>query len=432
MLKVINDYIWNAGLLVLLLGTGMFLTVKTGFFQIRRAGFILRSIRHSLRQSGSSQWKISASALAASMGTGNIVGVTAALALGGAGAVFWMQISALFGMMLTYGENVLAMRFRRTEKDGRVIGGAMAYLRYGLGSRILAVVYGVFCILASLGMGNMTQSSTAAQALESSFGFSPAAIGVIIAVFLLLTVIGGIKSIGNAAQFLLPFASVSYMLIALGVIIVNFENIPRAFGEILGGAFGIKQAGAGMFGSAVSAGLRHGVFSNEAGLGSSALIHSNAEDSERYLQGMWSIFEVFLDTIVCCTLTAIMVLTSGVPVQMGAQPIAGAFSMILGGFGGTAAAVIIALFAVCTMLGWCCCGEMAVRSISSRKRAVVIYRAVFCLCGALGSMGALSDIWALSDIANGLMAVPNLLALLLLSKYITVPKKTDNKHICGK
>lgn len=432
MLKVINDYIWNAGLLVLLLGTGMFLTVKTGFFQIRRAGFILRSIRRSLRQSGSSQWKISASALAASMGTGNIVGVTAALALGGAGAVFWMQISALFGMMLTYGENVLAMRFRRTEKDGRVIGGAMAYLRYGLGSRILAVVYGVFCILASLGMGNMTQSSTAAQALESSFGFSPEAVGVIIAVFLLLTVIGGIKSIGNAAQFLLPFASVSYMLIALGVIIVNFENIPRAFGEILGGAFGIKQAGAGMFGSAVSAGLRHGVFSNEAGLGSSALIHSNAEDSDRYLQGMWSIFEVFLDTIVCCTLTALMVLTSGVPVQMGAQPIAGAFSMILGGFGGTAAAVIIALFAVCTMLGWCCCGEMAVRSISSRKRAVVIYRAVFCLCGALGSMGALSDIWALSDIANGLMAVPNLLALLLLSKYITVPKKTDNKHICGK
>lgn len=432
MLKVINDYIWNAGLLVLLLGTGIFLTVKTGFFQIRRAGFILRSIRRSLRQSGSSQWKISASALAASMGTGNIVGVTAALALGGAGAVFWMQISALFGMMLTYGENVLAMRFRRTEKDGRVIGGAMAYLRYGLGSRILAVVYGVFCILASLGMGNMTQSSTAAQALESSFGFSPEAVGVIIAVFLLLTVIGGIKSIGNAAQFLLPFASVSYMLIALGVIIVNFENIPRAFGEILGGAFGIKQASAGMFGSAVSAGLRHGVFSNEAGLGSSALIHSNAEDSDRYLQGMWSIFEVFLDTIVCCTLTALMVLTSGVPVQMGAQPIAGAFSMILGGFGGTAAAVIIALFAVCTMLGWCCCGEMAVRSISSRKRAVVIYRAVFCLCGALGSMGALSDIWALSDIANGLMAVPNLLALLLLSKYITVPKKTDNKHICGK
>ncbi|MGN0630750.1 MAG: alanine/glycine:cation symporter family protein [Ruminococcus sp.] len=432
MLKAINDYIWNAGLLVFLLGTGIFLTVKTGFFQIRRAGFILRCIKRSLRQSGSSQWKISASALAASMGTGNIVGVTAALALGGAGAVFWMQISALFGMMLTYGENVLAMKFKRTEKDGRVIGGAMAYLRYGLGSRTLAVIYSVFCILASLGMGNMTQSSTAAQALESTFGFSPAAVGAIIAAFLFVTVIGGIKSIGNAAQFMLPFASVSYMLIAVGVIIVNYENIPNAFGEILRGAFGIKQAGAGMFGAAVSAGLRHGVFSNEAGLGSSALIHSNAEDGDRYLQGMWSIFEVFLDTIVCCTLTALMVLTSGVPIQMGVRPIAGAFSMILGSFGGTAAAIIIALFAVCTMLGWCCCGEMAVKSISSRKRAVMVYRVLFCICGMLGSMGALSDIWTLSDIANGLMAVPNLLALLLLSKYITVPEKDIDKRICGK
>lgn len=432
MLETINNYIWNAGLLVLLLGTGIFLTVKTGFFQIRRAGFIMRSIKRSLIQSGSSQWKISASALAASMGTGNIVGVTAALSLGGAGAVFWMQISALFGMMLTYGENVLAMRFRRTEKDGRVIGGAMAYLKYGLGSRTLAVVYSLFCILASFGMGNMTQSSTAAQALESTFGFSPTAVGGIIALFLFVTVIGGIKSIGNAAQFMLPFASVSYMLIALGVIILNYKNIPDALGEILRGAFGIKQAGAGMFGSAVSAGLRHGVFSNEAGLGSSALIHSSAEDSDRYLQGMWSIFEVFLDTAVCCTLTALMVLTSGVPVQMGAEPVAGAFSMILGGFGGIAAAVIIALFAVCTMLGWCCCGEMAVKSLSSRKRDVMAYRVVFCICGMLGSMGALSDIWTISDIANGLMAVPNLLALILLSKYITVPEKETDRRVCGK
>lgn len=431
MLEAINNYIWNAGLLVLLLGTGIFLTFKTGFFQIRRAGFIIKSIGHSLRKNGSSQWKISASALAASMGTGNIVGVAAALYIGGAGAVFWMQISALFGMMLTYGENVLAMKFRRKEKDGRTITGAAAYIRYGLGSKALSVAYVIFCILASLGMGNMTQGSTAANALESTFGVSHVIIGVFIAVFLFLTVIGGVKSIGSAAQLLLPFASVSYMLIALGVILVNYRNIPDAFGEILGGAFGVKQAGAGMFGAAVSAGLRHGVFSNEAGLGSSSLIHGNAEDTDPYLQGMWSISEVFLDTIVCCTLTALMLLTSGVSVQMGTKPISDAFSVILGQYGEYVSAVIIALFAFCTMLGWCCCGETAIKSISRRKSLIVAYRVIFCICGMLGSMGALSDIWTLSDIANGLMAVPNLLALLLLSKHIDVPK-TNIRNKCGK
>ncbi len=428
MLERINSYIWNAGLLVLLLGTGIFLTVKTKFFQLRHAGYIFRSIKNSLKKGGSSQWKISASALAASMGTGNIVGVTAALAMGGAGAVFWMQVSAFFGMMLTYAENVLAMKFRRTEKDGRIIGGAVAYLRYGLGSKALAFAYGIFCILASLGMGNMTQSSAAAQAISGSFDISPVIIGIVISVFLFATVIGGIKSVGNAAQFMLPFAAVSYMVIAIAVIVMNFRNIPRALGDIVTGAFGIRQIGAGVFGSTVSVGLRHGVFSNEAGLGSSALIHSSAEDSDPHLQGMWSIFEVFLDTMVCCTLTALMVLTSGVPIEMGAVPIADAFSCVLGKWGGTASSVMIALFAICTMLGWCCCGEMAMRSMCRKKSAVMTYRLIFCICGGLGCTGALSDMWALSDIANGLMAIPNLLALLLLSGYVTIPHYKK----CGK
>ncbi|MDD6269661.1 MAG: amino acid carrier protein [Oscillospiraceae bacterium] len=432
MLERINSYIWNAGLLVLLLGTGTFLSIKTGFFQIRRAGFIFRSIKASLKQNGSSQWKISASALAAAMGTGNIVGVTAALAIGGPGAIFWMEISAFLGMMLTYGENVLAMRFRRRDKDGNALGGPMAYLRYGLGSRSLAAVYAVLCIFASLGMGNMTQSSAAANALSGSFGISPLFIGVCIGAFLLLTVIGGVKSIGSAVQFLLPLAAAGYMLTAFAVILVNYRNIPDAIGRIFTGAFGIRQAGAGAIGSAVSAGLRHGVFSNEAGLGSSALIHSNSDDNDRYLQGMWSIAEVFLDTVVCCTLTALMVLTSGVPIEMGAGPVAEAFSIVLGDWGSTGAAVMIALFAVCTMLGWCCCGEMAVRSLCSRKIAVSAYRVIFCICGIIGSMGALSDIWTLSDIANGLMAIPNLLALILLSRYITLPERQDRVQKCGK
>lgn len=433
MLETINNYIWNSGLLILLLGTGIFLTLKTKFFQLRRSGFIFKSVRRSLKNSGSSQWKISASALAASMGTGNIVGVTAAIAIGGAGAVFWMQVSAFFGMMLTYAENVLSMKFRHIEEDGNVIGGAAAYLRYGLGSKSLAYIYVFFCILASLGMGNMTQGSAAAQALSGAFGFSPVVVGVFITVFLLATVIGGAKSIGNAAKFLLPFAAISYMILALSVIFVNFKNIPYAFGEIFKSAFGIKQVGAGLFGSALSAGLRHGVFSNEAGLGSSALIHSNAEDSDPYLQGMWSIFEVFLDTMVCCTLTALMILTSGVNIEMGAKPVSDAFSIILGKYSGAVTSVIIALFAVCTMLGWFCCGETALKSLGinacKKKSVILTYRIIFCLLGGFGCTGALFDMWTLSDIANGLMAIPNLLALLLLSRYVTIPIKRDE---CGK
>ena len=328
-------------------------------------------------------------------------------------------------MMLTYAENVLSMKFRHIEEDGNVIGGAAAYLRYGLGSKSLAYIYVFFCILASLGMGNMTQGSAAAQALSGAFGFSPVVVGVFITVFLLATVIGGAKSIGNAAKFLLPFAAISYMILALSVIFVNFKNIPYAFGEIFKSAFGIKQVGAGLFGSALSAGLRHGVFSNEAGLGSSALIHSNAEDSDPYLQGMWSIFEVFLDTMVCCTLTALMILTSGVNIEMGAKPVSDAFSIILGKYiipkFRASKTPTIALFLMFTnSLGINAC---------KKKSVILTYRIIFCLLGGFGCTGALSDMWTLSDIANGLMAIPNLLALLLLSRYVTIPIKRDE---CGK
>ncbi len=429
MLETINNYIWNAGLLVLLLGTGVFLTIKTGFFQLRGAGFIFRKIISSLKNDsgkGSSQWRICMSALSASMGTGNIVGVTAALSIGGAGAIFWMWISAFFGMALTYAENILSFRYRKNNSGS---SGACAYIRHGLGMKRLGSVYGFFCVLAAFGMGNMTQSSAAASALDHAFGIPPYITGIIIMIILSLAVLGGIKSVGRTTGFLLPFAAIGYMLISLTVIIINIRSVPHAFSEIFSQAFGLEQISGGGIGSAVSAGLRHGVFSNEAGLGSSGLIHSNAQDEDRHLQGMWSIFEVFLDTIVCCTLTALAVLSSDVPISCGSQPVADAFSCVLGEYSDIAVSVMISLFALCTMLGWCCCGETALSSISKRKNTISIYRTAFCICSMTGAVGALSDIWTLSDIANGLMAVPNLLALLYLSRYIDLPDEWRKKHI---
>lgn len=425
MLEQLNGYIWNAGLLTLLLGTGILLTLRTGFFQVRGMGYILKRIFGSLRngqeKDGVSQWKICTAALSASMGTGNIVGVTAALSIGGAGAVFWMWCSAFFGMMLTYGENVLSMHFRRTEKTENSPGGPMAYLQYGLGSKGLAGLYAILCIFASFGMGCMTQSSAAASALEDAFSVPPFVTGLLLAGFLAVSVLGGIRSVGTVTQYLLPFAAAGYMLLALIVTVLHAERIPAAFGEIFSGAFGVRQMGGGAAGAAISAGLRHGVFSNEAGLGSSALIHSNTSDDDRYLQGLWSIFEVFLDTMVCCTLTALAVLTADAPLEMGVHPVAEAFSTVLGDVSYGVTAVMIVLFAVCTMLGWCCCGEAAVRSLHMRHNAIFMYRGLFCFAGGMGAMGALSSVWTLSDIANGLMAVPNLLGLLLLMKNIQTP-----------
>ncbi len=425
MLERLNGYIWSAGLLTLLLGTGIILSVRIGFFQVRGAGYIIRCIFGSLRKrtgtGGISQWKVCTAALSASMGTGNIVGVIAAMSVGGAGAVFWMWCSAFFGMALTYSENVLALRFRK--KGG--ISGPMAYLRYGLGSRTLGAVYAILCVMASFGMGNMTQSSAAADALCGAFGVPSIVTGIVLAVLLGCVVLGGIRSIGSVTQVLLPFAALGYMLLALLVILRHMSALPEAFAAILRGAFGLDAVGGGALGIAVSAGLRHGVFSNEAGLGSSALIHSSAEDDDPYLQGMWSIFEVFLDTMVCCTLTALAVLTAGVPISMGTAPVIAAFSGILGRYAAPVTAFMMVLFAVCTMLGWCCCGETAIASLSKRKSTAILYRIFFCIAAGFGAAGTLSDIWTLSDIANGLMAVPNLLGLLLLLRYVQAPKYVE-------
>lgn len=433
MLEKINQYIWNAGLLTLLLGTGFLVTLKTGFFQIRGISRVWKGTfgagnkdskkLNSCKNGTLSQFKVFTASLSAAMGTGNIVGVASALAVGGAGSIFWMWISALFGMMLTYAENILAVKYRKPLSDGGYSGGPMAYLEYGLKCKPLAIIYAVFCLLASLGMGNMTQSSAASHTIYQAFKIPTIVTGLVIACVLAFTILGGIQKIGSLTQILLPVLAGGYMLSALLVIIFNISALPDAFNMIFKEAFGIRAVGGGTLGTVISVGLRHGVFSNEAGLGSSALIHSNASDDNPYTQGLWSMTEVFLDTIICCTLTALAILTSGVSLSE-PDSLTIAFSTVFGEYSSGLLSVMTALFAFCTLLGWCFCGEQAVRYLGG-KRAVFPYRIIFCISACVGAVIKLQSVWTLSDIANGLMAIPNLLGILLLLRKVRTPDKLD-------
>ena len=444
MLERIASMVWGTGLLVLLLGTGLWLSLRSHFFQLRSWKTILHETFGGLRRGSGetkdgtpalTQFQTFSAALAAAMGTGNVIGVATALCIGGPGAIFWMWISALLGMMLTYTENVLAMRYARELPDGTRVGGPMAYLRYGLGSRTLAALYAVFCIAASLGMGNMTQSSAISALAEEAFSVPPLAVGIIVAVLLGCILLRGVRGVGSVIQWLMPLLSAAYMLSALAVIVLHGEALPQAFQSIFRGAFGLDAVGGGISGAllreAVRTGLRHGVFSNEAGLGSSALVHAGGCSRDASLQGMWSMVEVALDTLVCCTLTALAVLTSRAMEQAedAGGMITAAFSGIFGGASPQIMAIMTALFAFCTLIGWCCCGEQAVHYLWG-TRGLQPYRILFCLAAGVGAVVSLGAVWAVSDIANGLMAIPNLLGLLLLSGKGT-PHCAEKKKVSG-
>lgn len=429
MLETLTAWVWGPGLLVLLLGTGLWLSFQNRFFQLwdwKRIlsctfGSLRRNRHESAHQSGSmTQLQTFSTALAAAMGTGNLIGVAAALLTGGSGAIFWMWISALLGMMLTYQENVLGKRFARQRADGTWVGGPMAYLQYGLHAPVLAVLYSIFCLLASLGMGNMTQSSTIAQLLEETFSIPPIVPCIALPLIFGAMLRRGRQSTGKVLQWLMPILAGGYMLSALAVILLHWQALPRALSEIFQGAFGLRAAGGGAVGitlqKAMGTGLRHGVFSNEAGLGSSALVHAGANSKNPELQGLWSMTEVALDTLVCCMLTALAILTSGAmeTARAPGQLLADAFSGIFGEASAPVLAIITALFAFCTLGGWCCCGEQAAAYLLGKKR-LPFYRMLFCLAAGAGAVLSLQTVWTLSDLANGLMAIPNLLGLLLLS-----------------
>ncbi len=534
--EFINEIVWGAPMLILMLASGAYFSVRTGFFQIRRMGFWLKSTIFSfsgMKKSADSQsvspFQAMSSALAATLGTGNIVGVSTALAAGGAGAVFWMWVSAVFGMMTGYAENVLGTYYRKKGANGRWYGGAMYYINGGLSekrflryaAKPLSVIFAVLCVLSAFGMGNMTQVNSAAAAVNINFGVPNIITGIILAVFAVAIVFGGVKRLGGFTEKMVPLMSLFYIMGAVWILAANIQRVPAMFGMIFEGAFGIDSVSGGISGyvlkQAVSMGFRRGVFSNEAGLGTSVAAHAASEITEPCVQGMWSIFEVFFDTIVMCSLTAFILLstpakaepidyalnnistapvyctltdsdsiiTSGAPslssdnpdellhcrtiygtefstpvsygkttfsnilCLTGIQSVSDkgeplfidsehtipliekvkietvngvglatyAFSQTFGSAAGKILGIAVLLFSFTTVIGWSYFGSEAAVYIFGDKAAVP-FKVLYIVFIVIGSVMSLDTVWGISDTLNGLMAVPNLFAVLCLSNKV--------------
>ena len=453
---IVNGFVWGIPMLILLVGTGIWMTMRTGWFQLTHFGYWWKKTLGSIFSDRSvtahtdkddrqiTQFQSLCTALAATIGTGNIAGVAAAIASGGPGAVFWMWIVAFFGMMTNYSENVLGIYYRRRNSTGEWSGGAMYYLRDGLGAKkgckgigaVLAVLFSIFCVVASFGIGNMSQVNSIAVNMQNAFGVPTLWTGIVLMVIAGLVVVGGLKRIASVTEKLVPFMAIAYVLLALFVVLTHIGTFPAVLASIFKGAFGMKAIGGGIVGAGVKEaltwGMKRGVFSNEAGLGSSVMVHSTSNVKEPVMQGMWGIFEVFADTIVVCSLTAFAILSSGVvDLETGAMIssaektalVAEAFSQTYGHFGASFIAIAILLFAFSTVLGWSIYGTKGVEYLFGEKAAMV-YKVIFVLFVVLGATMNLELAWDLSDTFNGLMAIPNLIGVLTLSG--TVHKITKN------
>ncbi|MBO4893998.1 MAG: sodium:alanine symporter family protein [Clostridia bacterium] len=465
---VVNGFIWGAFGLVLLIGTGVLMTVLTRFFQVshlahwwnQTIGKLFAKDTHSDGKRAISPFQAVCTALAATVGTGNIAGVAAAICIGGPGAVFWMWVAAFFGMMTNYSENVLGIYFRRRNMRGEWSGGAMYYLADGVGKKkglkhagkALAVLFSVFAILASFGIGSMGQVNKIVLNLQNAFpvaklesiqvfeGVSlyPVLLGVIIMILASLIILGGLKRIASFAERVVPFMIVAFIIGSIIIIALHFRNIIPAFREIFVTAFRPKAAAGGtigyLIGTVITQGFKRGVFSNEAGLGSSVMVHSNTTVREPVVQGMWGIFEVFADTMIVCTMTALVVLTSGV-YDLGAGAIAegrsdatlvaDAFNSVFsfGNIGGKFVAVAMFLFAFTTVLGWSHYGAKAWEYLFGTK-STTLFKILHIITIFFGAVLTSSLAWDISDTFNGLMMIPNLIGVVILAP--TVVKITNN------
>ncbi len=430
----VNGVVWGIPMLALLLAVGVYLTIGTGFFQIRRFGYTMKntilavfrdkSVVRTGDHKAISQFQALATALAATVGTGNIVGVATAIAAGGAGAIFWMWVSAFFGMMTKYAEIVLGIYFRHKNEEGEWVGGPMYYIEKGLHQKWLSVLFCVFCLFASFGIGSIAQVNGIATAMQSSFHVPGFVTGIIVCALTAVIIIGGMKRIVTVTEKFVPFMALLYIVGALAVIFANYRNILPAFSEIFTGAFQLRSVSGGVMGYAIARAMRYGfargVFSNEAGLGSSVLVHSSADVKEPVLQGLWGIFEVFFDTIVICTLTALAVLTTGAHTVSGLEGVRVtmfAFESVFGRFGGYIVTIGLVLFAFSTLLGWSVYGCRVAEYLGG-KRFKTVYKFIFLVVVFIGSVSSVQLVWDLSDTFNGLMALPNLIGVLFLSPLV--------------
>jgi len=449
--NAVNGVVWGVPALALLAFVGVLMTVLTKVFQVSHLGHWMKKtigavfkdkhVTTHTTDKSISQFQSLCTALAATVGTGNIVGVAGAILMGGPGAVFWMWVMAFLGMMTNYSENVLGIYYRRKNSKGEWSGGAMYYLRDGLGAKngckgigkVLAGLFAFFCLFASFGIGNMTQVNAISGNMMNVFGVPTWVTGVVIMVLVGLVVVGGLKRIAAVTEKIVPFMVILYMIGTIAIFILHIDQFVPVFKSIFKGAFGMQAATGGVVGYgiklAIEWGMKRGVFSNEAGLGSSVMVHSNSNVKEPVKQGMWGIFEVFADTIVVCTLTAFAILSSGL-IDLQTGTLAAAFSNLtkndlvatvfeqkFGVIGSGFIAVSIMLFAFSTVLGWSHYGTKACEYMLGEKWTI-IYRVLFVIAVFGGAVMGDNLAWDLADTFNGLMMLPNLIGVIALSGVV--------------
>ena len=449
----VNNFIWGVPAMVCIFGVGLYLSIRTGFLQIRKFPYAIRTtLGRIFRKRDASDGAITpfqavCTALAATVGTGNIAGVAGAIAIGGPGAIFWMWVSAIFGMCTKFAEVTLAVHYREINANGELVGGPMYYIKNGLGKKWnwLAYLFAAFGVLTVFGTGNATQVNTITTAInsallnynvisENAISTSNLIIGIVIAILIAMILLGGIKRIGQVTEKLVPFMALLYILLGLGVILLNIQNVPSVFASIFRGAFQPSAVTGGIIGSmflSLKKGVSRGIFSNEAGLGTGSIAHACADTKKPVKQGMFGIFEVFTDTIVICTLTALVILCSGVPIHFGeaagAELTISGFTSTYGSWVSIFTAIAMCCFAFSTALGWGLYGARCIEFLFSEK-VIKPFMVVYSLVAILGATANLGLMWSIAETFNGLMAIPNLIALFLLSGTVV---KLTKEYFAG-
>lgn len=438
--NTLNNFIWGVPAMVCIIGVGLVLTCRTGFIQFRKFGYALKNTigkiftKEEAKEGSITPFQAVCTALAATIGTGNIAGVAGAIAIGGPGAVFWMWVSALLGMCTKFSEVTLAVHYREKNPNGEYVGGPMYYIKNGLGPKWkwMASLYALLGALTVLGTGNATQVNTITASINSalsSYGVVDASnagtvnliIGIVCAVTVAIVLLGGVKRIGSVTEKLVPFMAVFFILLGIGVVVINYKNIPAVFASIFAGAFNPSAFTGGVVGSffiTMRRGVSRGIFSNEAGIGTGSMAHACADVDHPVKQGLFGIFEVFADTIVVCTLTALTILCSGVPIHFGeaagAELTISGFVASYGSWVTIFTAIAMCCFAFSTILGWGLYGARCMEFLFSYKvvKPFLVVYSLVCILGATVDLGV---IWGIADTCNGFMSIPNLVALFLMS-----------------
>lgn len=441
--SAVNNFIWGVPAMICIIGVGLVLSFRTGFLQIRKFPYAMKvTLGRMLKKREASDGALTpfqavCTALAATVGTGNVAGVAGAIAIGGPGAVFWMWISAILGMCTKFSEVTLAVHFREKNKDGELVGGPMYYIKNGLKKhwRWLAYLFSAFGVLTVFGTGNATQVNTITTAIDSAlFNYNLISkdsvstlnliIGIALAALIALILLGGIKRIGQVTEKLVPFMALMYIVLALGVVVLNIGTIPHVFASIFKGAFSPASVTGGAVGSffmSMKKGVSRGIFSNEAGLGTGSIAHACADTRKPVKQGFFGIFEVFVDTIVICTLTALVILCSGVSIgygdAAGAELTISGFTSVYGGWVSVFTAIAMCCFAFSTIIGWGLYGTRCIEFLFG-YRANKPFMLVYALVAIVGATMNLGLMWSIAETFNGLMAIPNLIAVFLLSGVV--------------